>query len=100
MKNNQEQKEKKFAMISRWETSGIRQKQFCVGENVSMNNFQYWLKRYRKRDEKKTGKFIKIQSPEKNIPPAGVFTEVIFANGNRIKFYNAVEIPQLKQLTR
>ena len=94
-------------MIRRWQESSLSQKQFCLDENCSMNNFQYWLKQFRKvnmpsllvkRGGKKSGKFIKLKSPEKNISSGSIFSEVVFANGNRIKFYNAMDISQLKQL--
>lgn len=107
MKINPEIREQKFAMIARWESSGITQKQFTEQENVSMNNFQYWLKRYRKASEparetgkRKSEKFIKLKTPEKGMLCGNVFSEIVFANGNRIKFYNAVDVSQLKELAQ
>lgn len=105
MKINPEIREQKFAMVSQWRESGLTQKQFIEQKNVSMNNFQYWLRRYRKRNEpacrqgrKRSGKFIKLPMPEKNSSPGTIFSEVIFASGSRIKFYQAIEISQLRQL--
>lgn len=84
MKINPEVKEQKFAMIRRWEASGITQKQFIEQENVSMNNFQYWLKRYRKVNEptritvrKISKKFIKLNAPYKNGLSGSLFSEVV-----------------------
>ena len=100
MKGNEIVREEKFAMIARWGASGMTQKEFCANENVSMNNFQYWLKRYRKRNEEKSGKFIKLSSQENNSSSGSIFSEVVFANGNRVTFYQPIEISQLKQLAR
>lgn len=107
MKINPEIREQKFAMIRRWQESGITQKQFAEQENISMNHFQYWYKRFKKvnesayrQDKKKSEKFIKLKAPEKNIFLGNVFSEVVFANGNRVKFYNAIEVSQLKQLAQ
>ncbi len=107
MKSNEVVREEKFAMIRRWQESEIRQKQFAEQENISMNNFQYWLKRYRKINEpargqgrKKPEKFIQLPTTEKDIFSGNIFSEIFFANGNRIKFYESVEISELKQLVR
>ena len=107
MKINPDIREQKFAMIIRWQESGMTQKQFAEQENISMNHFQYWFKRFKKANEpvsrqgkKNPEKFIRFQAPEKNILPGTIFSEVIFANGNRVKFYHAMDILQLKQLAR
>ncbi len=107
MKINLEIREQKFAMLRRWEESGITQKQFAEQENISMNNFQYWLERFRKGSEpagrqgrQKSEKFIKLKAPEKKVFAGNVYFEVVFANGNRVKFYNAMDVLQLKQLVQ
>lgn len=99
MKNNPELKEEKFAMISRWQESGLTQKKFIETENISMNHFQYWLKRYKKQNEvPQTKGFIKLPLPEKAGHSENVFLEILCANGTRLRFFNAVEIAQLKKL--
>jgi len=106
MKNNLELREERFAMIRRWQESGLTQKQFCINENWTMNNFQHWLKRFRKVNLPATGEnvpgekssaFVKLKMPPKNIS-GNPFSEVVFANGNSIRFYDRIEISQLKQL--
>ncbi|MBA3674636.1 MAG: hypothetical protein H0W75_06705 [Chitinophagaceae bacterium] len=104
MKKNQALQEAKLAMIRRWEESGLSQKQFCENEPRASNNFHYWLKKYRDLNEepidphqRNPGKFIKLKT-ETPISSGSVFSEIIFANGNRIKFYNPVDVSQLKQL--
>lgn len=103
MKYNQELREEKFAMIRRWEESGLSQKKFTEQENIVFNNFYYWLKKYRKQKQKQDAKekrsgFVKISVPKQALGNAACLSEVVFVNGNRIKFYNAIEISQLKQL--
>ena len=97
MKNNSELREGKFAMIRRWEESGLSQKKFVEKERILFPHFYYWLKKYRDQGKKSVGKFIKLKTTDRTIP-SNVITEVVFANGNRIKFHNAIEISQLKQL--
>ncbi len=104
MKKNEELRAAKFAMLRRWEESGLSQKQFCKNEPQSSNNFHYWLKKYRSLNKKSVDphqrnpeKFIKLNT-KTTISGGAVFSEVIFSNGNRIKFYNPIEISQLKQL--
>lgn len=105
MKKNQEQREEKFAMIQRWKESGLTQQKFCQQETISFNNFYYWLKKFRKQVEKSPAKFIKLKRPQNlnsnkpgNVSTDSVFSEIIFANGNRLRFFNAIEIAQLKTL--
>jgi predicted transcriptional regulator len=110
MKYNTALQEEKFVMIRRWEESGLSQRKFTQQENIAPNNFYYWLKKYRDQKQGKiasagrkigkenTARFIKIPVPKKLIDNSFCVSEVVFANGNRIKFYNAVEISQLKQL--
>jgi hypothetical protein len=102
MKYNSELREQKFAMIRRWEESGQSQRKFTEGENIAFNNFYYWLKKYRGQKQKQAAKenrsgFIKVAVPKK-IDGEACISEVVFANGTRIKFYNAMDISQLKQL--
>lgn len=98
MKNNKELREEKFAMISRWEQSGLSQRQFCQTENLQFNHFYYWLKRYRGKNSNKPTGFIKLISEDKPVSTRHIFSEVILANGNTIRFYQSVDGSVLKQL--
>lgn len=101
MKNNQELKEEKFAMVCRWQESGLTQKQFTLQENVSMNNFQYWFKRYKKQNnptEEQRGSFIKLPVSEKAERKENVFLEITLSNGTNMRFFNPVDVSQLKKL--
>lgn len=95
MKIPNEIREEKFAMIRRWTESGLSQKQFCEKENVTFNNFQYWLKRFRNQHNlEKSDGFIKIQTPVAE----SCAVELILLNGNRIRFFNKVEVAMIKNL--
>jgi hypothetical protein len=98
MKNTTADKEEKFAMILRFQGSGLSGKQFAEQEHISYNNFNYWLKRYRKQyAEPSKSRFIKLPAPGKTNTEAP-FSEVVLANGNRIRFYQHVSSSELKQI--
>lgn len=98
MKNNTGLREEKFAMICRWEQSGLNQRQFCQSENIPFNHFYYWLKRYRDQGNDKAVGFIKLKSDVKPGFTGEIFSEVVFSNGNTVRFYRSVDGAVLKQL--
>lgn len=99
MKSTTENREEKFAMIRRWESSGLTQKSFCLQEGIPGHHFNYWFKKF--RDENgltpSTGKFIKLKTPVKEIAD-GLYAEIIFCNGNCIRFHQQVSGMELKQM--
>ncbi len=99
MKSTSEIRDEKFAMVRRWESSGMKQRVFCNQECIPFHHFYYWLKIY--RDENKltpsTGKFINLTSSVKEIQ-GSIYAEVIFKNGNSIRFHQQVGGQELKQL--
>jgi hypothetical protein len=99
MKNKTEIREERLGIVRRWEASGLSQRKFSAQENISYQNLNNWVKIFRKQNTElpKAG-FIKIAVAENNISQETIFSEITFANGNRIKFYNAVDISQLKKL--
>lgn len=88
-------------MIRRWEDSGMTHKEFAKQENVSFNNFYYWLKRYRFEKKKfqpsHTGKFIKLSNPVPTFS-GSVYAEVVFPGGISIRFHQPISSAELKQL--
>lgn len=99
MKNNSELREEKFAMIRRWQESGLSQIKFSEQENISYATFNYWIKQYRAKNNVDVGKgFIKLQSHSKNVGSENIFSEIIFSNGNTIRLFNALDISELKKL--
>ena len=99
MKSTTENREEKFAMVRRWEASGLTQKTFCLQEGIPGHHFNYWFKKF--RDENglapSTGKFIKLKPPVKEMAQ-GIYAEVIFRNGNCLRLHQQVSGVELKQL--
>ena len=47
-------------IISEYETSGMRQSQFCKSRELSLSSFTYYLKRYRE-----AGTFVRVETQER-----------------------------------
>ena len=99
MKSTSENREEKFAMIKRWKSGGLRQKSFCMQEGIASHHFNYGFKRFRVVYDlaPSTGKFIKLKSPVMETSD-GIYAEIIFGNGNSIRFHRQVSAQELKQL--
>ena len=53
-----------FGHIEGWQQSGLTQKDYCSGHQISSWVFQYWLRKYRKLQTQPTGFIpIRIESP-------------------------------------
>ena len=92
--------QKKFAMVRDWMESGLSQTAYAQEMNISFHQLNYWVRKYeksKKQVEKPKG-FIKLPESVKQSLPENIFSEVIFANGNRLRFYNQVDISQLKNI--
>lgn len=100
MKNTTEIREEKFAMVRRWESSGLSQKSFCLQEGIASHHFNYWFKKFREANNLApgTGKFVKLKAPDNEIT-SGIYAEIILCNGNSIRFHQPVSGFELKQLT-
>lgn len=48
MGSNEKIKTEMYGFISRWESSGINQKQFCKAEGINYYKFKYWKTQYSK----------------------------------------------------
>lgn len=99
MKNNSKLREEKFALVRRWESSGLSQRKFSEQENISYQNLNNWVKVFRKQNTElpKPG-FIKIAPAENKISSEKIFSEITFVTGNCIRFFYPIEISQLKKL--
>ena len=89
-------------ILRRWEKSGMSQLAFCRKESIPPWRFYKWLIRHRNGKPKKStapapGKFIKL-TPAPRSFIGGVYAEVVFQNGNSIRFHQMVPSAELKQL--
>lgn len=99
MKNKTEIREERFEIVRRWEASGLSQRKFSAQENIAYQNLNNWVKIFRKQNAEVTkGKFLKITPPENKISSETIFSEITFANGNCIRFFQPIEVGQLKKL--
>jgi len=99
MKNKTEIREERFGIVRRWEASGLSQRKFSAQENISYQNFNNWVKIFRKQNtELPQLGFIKVTPPENRISQETIFAEITFANGNCIRFFHPIEVAQLKKL--
>jgi|HubBroStandDraft_4_1064222.scaffolds.fasta_scaffold905139_1 transposase-like protein len=93
-------RQKKFAMVRDWMDSGLSQTAYARERKISFHQLNYWVRKYdnsKKQVEKPNG-FIKLPETIKQNLRENIFSEVIFTNGNRLRFYNPVDISQLKSI--
>jgi aryl carrier-like protein len=60
-----ELREKMFALIEAWQTSGLSQKDYLVQVGIKQAKFQYWLKQYREQHST-LDSFVEIQPSYSN----------------------------------
>jgi hypothetical protein len=93
-KNTQQQM---FGLISSWKQSGLSQKAWCEQNQIRYYIFHYWYKRYRnEQSESSHPAFIplNVKPPLSDTSCANI--EVVFADGKRILFHDAVSSDFLK----
>jgi hypothetical protein len=99
MRNNVELRQEKFAMIERWQQSGLSAKGFCLQNNIAYSVFQYWQKKYRQDNsaEEKSSAFLQLNvSAAPGAASGGI--EVIWPDGKRILFHQPVSSHYLKSI--
>ncbi len=89
----------KQTMLDKYKASGKSIKQYCLEENIPYHLMGYWQRKEKFLATGKDKKFIKVKIKE----PLALHqnkTELIFSNGNKIVFYGAININELKQLAK
>ena len=92
-----------YGFISRCESSGLTQKEFCAQEGINYYKFKYWKTRQNKEQgqaPKKQpcmqGGFIPITVPElRSTLPV---LEITFPNGVKLNCSQGIEASQVKEL--
>ena len=74
-------KDKFLSLISLFEKSGLSQKAFCKEHHVAYSTFQYYLRKFR-RKEITSSSFVEIVPSRKTINPAAL--EIVFPTGAKI----------------
>ncbi len=60
MQNKKEQREQMMLMITDWQTSGLKQMDYCTANNIAYHVFHYWYGVYRANNPA-TGSFIPVK---------------------------------------
>ncbi len=88
-----------LTMVSDWSQSGLSQKAYCEQHGIRYHVFHYWCKRYRQQEEPDTvNRFVRVhvQQPISAAEQAGI--EIIFADGRRLLFHQAVSADFIKAI--
>ena len=87
-----------FPLIRSWEASELSQKEFCARHELKPHIFWYWLRRYREKEQsgRSPQNFIpiKMESSEEK----SSFAEIIYPDGTRLLFSEAVDLKGLRHL--
>jgi hypothetical protein len=89
-------REQMFASIASWLSSELSQKQWCDQQGIIYHIFHYWYRKYRDEHPQSTGDDSFVRLTVK--PEAGACCEVIFTDGTKIIFREAVAAQYLKSL--
>lgn len=87
-----------FSMIENWKGSGQNQNEFCKTQGCPISVFQYWRKKYRDGQAPITTSHAFVPLHIRSAEPGSPMTELIFPDGKRINFYQAVEASLLRAL--
>ena len=96
MATKSEKRQAMFSIIESWKSSGQSQQDFCESQGLAYSGFHYWYKKYRQQQADGSPSFVAVQI--KGIPPGSVVAELIFPDGRRLNFYQAVEVSFLRAL--
>lgn len=89
-------REQMFASIASWQISELSQKEWCRQQGVTYHIFHYWYRKYRDEHPDSTGHNSFVQLTVE--PEADASCEVIFMDGTKIIFREAVAAQYLKSL--
>ena len=87
MQNRKEQRAQMMEMITDWQASGLKQREYCAANKVAYHVFHYWYGVYR-ADKTDTGSFLPVK-----VTSAGSKEQITITGGSGIK----VQIPLTQQ---
>lgn len=97
MITNQNNAEQMLSLIESYKTSGISGAAFCKEQNLSYHTFNYWLKKYRQKNENTTNGFVPLKVKEKETVCSGR-CEILLPDGKRIIFHEKTDASFLRAL--
>ena len=89
-------REQMFGSIASWLSSELSQKQWCHQQGIAYHIFHYWYRKYRDERPESTDDNSFVRLTVKPETRAGC--EVIFVDGTKIIFWEAVPAQYLKTL--
>ena len=87
-----------FSTIKNWKDSGQNQKAYCEANSIPYHQFHYWYKRYKLTHTPVSDivpSFIRVHPP---VMEDKSCAEIIYPDGKRILFHQAVGVSFLKAL--
>lgn len=96
MQRSKISKEEMYSHIVSWQQSGLSQKQYCTGQQLTYYLFHYWYRKYKEEQAENPKGFTQLTVPVVNssLP----FAEITFAGGRRILLHQPVSVDYLKSL--
>lgn len=87
-----------FSIIEVWKKSGKTQREFCQEKDIAYSKFQYWMKKYSEQSSlgKNSGGFVPVVV--NNEPKRSAVMELVFPDGRKLVFHQAVEVSYLQAL--
>ena len=87
-----------FSLIEVWKESGKTQREFCQEKDIAYSKFQYWMKKYSEQSScgKDPGGFVPVVV--NNEPKSSAVMELVFPDGRKLVFHQAVEVSYLQAL--
>lgn len=85
-----------FALITKWESSGLDQSAFCLEHGIKLSKFSYWRSRYKKTQSKQGSgdNFIRIK------PSVSTSIELLYPNGVKVLLPTGTDESTLSTLIR
>ena len=104
MKSNERIKSEMYGIVTRWQTSGMKQKDFCRSEGINYYKFKYWKTQYtrehefiqQKQGSKESRDFIPIEIPSQESLFSGI--ELTFPNGVKLTVNQSISSHEIKNL--
>ena len=94
-------KDQMFALIRKWETSGLFQEQFFRQQGIAKSTFGYWRKKYLKEtgNRKQKDSFIPVKiATTENAGNNHEVLELVYPNGIRLVCSSGMDLSRLKPL--
>ena len=91
-----------YALIRKWEASGLSQEQFLRQYGIAKSTFGYWRKKYLKETatskEKENFIPVKVNQSDQKADQKAETLELIYPNGVRLVCSASMDLSQLKPL--